>query len=174
MILNMKKPKPNYFFVILIWPLISFKSYALPEDRNEVLQLNADTADLNQEAHKGTYIGNVQLDQGSTHVRAAEAVTKANQKNQLTQAIAKGNHQEQAHYWTIPEKDKPPIHAFADTIFYFPDRHLIELVGNARIEQGNNSFSAPKISYDTEKQHVITEKQGELRTTIIFHPEKKA
>ncbi len=173
MILNMKTVKPKFLSFLLL-TFLSCNSYALPDDRQEVMQLNADSADLSQEAHKGVYTGNVELDQGSTHVRAAVAITEGNEKNQLVKAIAKGNKNEQAHYWSIPEKDKPEIHAYADTIYYFPERHLIELVGNAKIEQGENSFMAPKISYDTEKQHVITEKQGDARTTIIFHPEKHA
>ena len=53
--------------------------------------------------------------------------------------------------------NKPPFHAYADTIRYYPLRHLIELIGNARVEQGNNSLSAAKITYDTvETTCVIT------------------
>jgi lipopolysaccharide export system protein LptA len=173
MILNTKTAKSHALLVIL-FILLTGNAYALPEDRDQIVQLSADSADLNQETHKGIYLGQVQLDQGSTHVRAAEAITEGNPKNQLIKAIAKGDQKEQAHYWTLQEKDKPPIHAYADIIYYFPERHLIELVGNAKIEQGENSFVAPKISYDTEKQHVLTEKQGDMRTTIIFHPEKHA
>lgn len=65
------------------------------------------------------------------------------------------------------------MHAYADTIRYYPLRHLIELIGNARVEQGKNSFSAAKISYDTEKQHVLSQGNGNKRIIIIYHPEKK-
>lgn len=171
----MNQRRANQFTQIIYCLILlgcGHSSFALPEDREQVLHLSADTADLNQEKHHGVYIGDVQLDQGSTHVRAAEAITEGNEKNQLMKAIAKGNGHEQAHYWALTAADKPPIHAYADNIYYYPERHLIELIGNARVEQGENTFSAPKISYDTLHQHVVTTASGKQRTTIIIHPEK--
>lgn len=166
--------KVNYYFALSIClSLLPGFSYALPEDSQQVLNLLANSADLNQQTHRGVYLGDVQLDQGSTHVRAAEAITEGNEKNQLIKAIAKGNSEAQAHYWALTAADKPPLHAYADNIYYYPERHLIELVGNARVEQGENVFSAPKISYDTVAQHVMTQSDATMRTTIIIHPEKK-
>ncbi len=160
-------------FTPLMLLLITSVCFALPQDREQVMKLRADSADLNQETHRGLYVGDVQLDQGSTHVEAAEAVTEGDANNKLIRAIAKGSPKAQAHYWVLTATDKPPLHAYADKIIYYPERHLIELIGNARIEQGDNSFSAPKISYDTERQHVVTKRDGNMRTTIIFHPEKR-
>ena len=145
---------------------------ALPADNLQVIKFRADSADINQTTHLGVYTGNVQLDQGTTHIRAAEALTEGNKKNQLIKAIIKGNKDIQAHYWTIMTNDKPPLHAFADTINYYPDKQLIELMGNARVKQGNNSFTAPKIIYDMVQQHIVSESNGTTRTTIIIHPEK--
>ncbi len=147
--------------------------FSLPEDKQAVIQFRADSADINQTTHHGIYTGNVQLDQGSTHIRAAEAITEGNQKNQLIKAIIKGNKDIPAHYWTLTANDKPPLHAYAETIHYYPEKQRIELIGNARVEQGTNSFSAPKITYDMVQQHVVSESNGKARTTIIIHPEKQ-
>ncbi len=164
----------NIIFLLLLSLCVNGQVFALPEDRQELMHLKADSADLNQSTHRGVYSGHVELDQGTTHVRAVEAITEGNEKNQLIKAVAKGSKKDQAHYWSLPDKDKPEVHAYADSIYYLPEKHRIELIGNARIVQGNNSFSAPKIIYDTEKQHVITQASGNQRTTIIFHPEKSA
>ena len=150
--------------------LINNLSSAMPDDREKILRLSADKADLNQQIHRGEYLGHVQLDQGTSHLRAAKAITEANKQNKLTLAIAVGNKKNQAHYWTQTAVDKPLFHAYADTIRYHPDRHLIELIGHARVVQGDNSFAAPRISYDTLKQHVISKSDGKSRTTIIIHP----
>lgn len=144
---------------------------ALPDDNKQPIQLQAGSADLNQQTHLGVFIDNVQLDQGTTHIRAARATTEGNNKNQLIKAILNGNGAKQAHYWTISAQDKPPIHAYADVINFYPERHLIELIGHARVEQDKNSFSAPIIVYDIQHQHVISKQNGEERTTIIIHPE---
>ncbi|WP_028374440.1 lipopolysaccharide transport periplasmic protein LptA [Legionella lansingensis] len=161
------------FTVTLIMIMASKISFAMPDDREKVAELSADSADLNQQTHRGEYIGNVEFDQGTTHLRAAKAITEGNQQNKLILAVALGDKNAQAHYWTQTAADKPLVHAYADMIRYYPERHLIELIGNARVIQGDNSFSGPKISYDTEKQHVISKADGEKRINIVIHPEKK-
>lgn len=145
---------------------------ALSSDREQLLKVSADSADLNQSTHQGVYEGHVEIDQGTTHLRAEKAITEANEKNKLIKAIALGNDKKQAHIWTLMEKNKPLLHAYADKIYYYPERNIVELIGSARIIQGENTFSAPKITYNTLEQHVVTEKKGHTRTTIIIHPEK--
>lgn len=144
--------------------------YALSTDKEKVMHVLADSADLNQKQHKGIYIGNVELIQGSTNLLAAKAVTQGDDKNQIVVAIANGDKTKQAHYWTITDIKKPPFHAYADIIRYYPQRHFIELIGHARVEQGRDSFTAAKISYDTLEQHVLSEGDGDKKITIIYHP----
>lgn len=162
------------YSLIFLFMLTSSVVYALAEDKEKVMHVMANSANLSQQEHKGTYTGNVELVQGTTNLQAEKAVTLGNEKNQLVLAIANGVTGKQAHYWTITDPNKPPVHAYADTIRYYPLRHLIELIGNARVEQGENSFSAAKISYDTEKQHVLSQGNESQRITIIYHPEKKS
>lgn len=160
-------------YSLLLFFLFTSSAYALTEDKEKVMHVMANSADLSQQDHKGIYIGNVELVQGTTNLQASKAVTIGNEKNQLVIAIANGTKEKQAHYSTITDPKKPPVHAYADTIRYYPLRHLIELIGNARVEQGKNSFSAAKISYDTEKQHVLSHGDDSQRIVIIYHPEKK-
>jgi len=169
----MLRPKAkNYLLIFCL--VFTAVGHALPEDKEKVMHVTADSADLSQQNHKGIYTGNVEFIQGTTNLRAANAITQGNQKNQLTLAIANGSKGQQAHYWTETGPNKPPFHAYADTIRYHPLSHLIELIGNAHVEQGKNSLSAAKISYDTIKQHVISQSDGKTRTTIILYPEKKS
>lgn len=161
------------YIILLLLMLSSFSGNALPFDKEKMVQVVSDSADLNQKNHQGVYIGNVEFVQGSTNLRAAKAITQGDAKNQLTLAIAEGSKDKQAHYWTTTAPDKPPFHAYADTIKYYPLKHLIELIGNARIEQ-TNSLSAAKISYDTQEQHVLSHSDEKTRTTIIIYPEKKS
>lgn len=161
------------FIFIYLLSFLSFQTYALETDRAAIAQLSADSADLNQSTHRGVYIGNVQFDQGTTHLRAHKAITKGNQENKLIFARAEGSSKELAHFWTQTDTDKPPLHAYALQIRYYPEKHLITLIGNARVEQGDDSLSAPKITYDTKQKHVVSYGDKNVRTTIIFHPGKK-
>ncbi len=160
--------------LLLFFITVSTLGFALSSDQEKVMHVTADSADLNQLAHKGTYTGNVEFIQGTTNLHAHNAVTQGNTKNQLTLAIANGSKGKQAHYWTQTDPNKPMFHAYADTIRYYPLRHLIELIGNARVEQGSNSLSAAKITYDTLKHHVVSHGNEKTRTVIILYPEKKA
>lgn len=160
-------------FIAPLCLLISAQSFALPEDKTQVMQLLADAADLDQNTHQGKYIGHVEFTQGSTNLRAARAITRGGTGNQLELAIAYGDKQDQAHFWTKTDKEKPPLHAYADEIRYYPQKHLIQLLGHAHIAQGQNSFSAPHIDYDSQKQQIISKKKGTERTLIVLYPEKK-
>lgn len=169
-----KRPGAHFHSLhIVLLVLITNICFALPNDRLQIMQFQANYADINQQSQRGVYIGNVQFDQGTTHIRAARALTEGNAKNQLTKAVIKGNNETQAHYWTLTATDKPPLHAYANIIYYYPARHTIELIGNARVIQGDDSFSAPKICYDTLHQHVISKNNSNNRTTIIIHPGKQ-
>lgn len=153
--------------------LLSQTIAALPEDREKPAQLKANTADLNQQSHRGEYSGKVKFDQGTTHLRATKAITQGDKQNKLISAFAFGDKNKQAHYWEKTSVDKPILHAYADEIRYYAARHLIELKGNARVIQGEDSCTAVNISYDTVKQHVIAKSTGKNRTVIIIHPGKK-
>jgi len=156
--------------IIMGLMMIVSAASALPQDKESVLYLKAGSASFNQSTHSGTYSHLVALEQGSTHLRADTAETKTDEKNQLIFAIAKGNTTQRAHVWTLSEKNKPPVHAYADIIRYYPIEHRVELIGHAEVTQGDNSFKAPHIMYDTLTQHVITKSNGNERTTIIFNP----
>lgn len=159
-------------FLILTFFLMQI-SFAMPDDKEKPATLSANTADLNQLSHQGEYKGEVALDQGTRHLRADRATTKTDKNNKLTLALAFGTSNSPAHYWEQTDIKKPPMHAYAQEIRYYPQRHLIELIGRARITQGADSFSAQRISYDTEKQHVIAEGNKKTPILIIMHNEKK-
>lgn len=155
--------------LILSSALMSNLCFSMPDDHKKMAQLAANSADLNQQTHHGEYRGDVQFDQGTAHLRAAQATTESNEQNKLVFAVANGSKNEQAHFWIQTALDKPLLHAYADSIRYYPERHLIELIGNARIVQGNDSFTASKISYDTFYQHIISQGDNKKRSVITIH-----
>jgi len=144
----------------------------MPDDKNKIAQLNADFADLQQSKHQGEFKGNVELVQGTTRLYADRATINGDEANKLQLAIAYGSSTTQAHYLTQTDTNKPLLHAYADEIHYYPVKHRIDLLGNARVVQGNNVLSANKISYDTLEQRVISESSGKGRVTIVINPEK--
>ena len=171
---NAVHPKFGLAPAILCLTLFSHTLFALPSDREQVAQLAANNAELNQQTHSSHYHGDVRFSQGTTQLQAAKVNTLGDEKNKITFAVAFGNQTAQAHYAEQIAENKPLLHAYADEIRYYPLTHIIELIGHAKVMQGDDSFSAPMIRYDTIKQHVISTNKGLERTVIILHPDKKA
>jgi lipopolysaccharide export system protein LptA len=145
---------------------------ALPEDSHAVIYVQAGSAILTQKTHRGTYKGGITIDQGSTHIRATSAITQGNGSNQLIKAMISGDLHNQVHYWALPAQDKPMVHAYADTIVYYPLTQEIELIGHARVEQGKHAFTAAVIHYNIKTQHVGTKPIAGEQTTFIIQPDK--
>lgn len=169
---NMGRKILEILQICLLSIIASSLSYAFNMDSKQPMELRANSADINQGQHFGTYEGEVEFDQGDTHIRASRATTKTDAHNKLIEAVIYGDKKNPAHYWSQVRKDKPTVHAYADTIKYQPNTNIIELIGNARVEQGENTFAAPHITYNIDKQHVVsgTTKTDKQRTLIIFHP----
>lgn len=157
------------FFLLLS---VVINSIALSSDKNQPIQVQAGSADINQQTHQGIYKNNVQLVQGTTHIEAYEAITTGDNTNQLVLAVIKGTKDKPAHYQTMTEANKPPLHAYADTMKYYPKRHVIELIGNASITQGNNAFKAAKITLNIQTHHIVSQSDNTQQTIITFYPEK--
>lgn len=159
----------KFYFFLFGFFLISKPGFALESDRHQIMQMRANSADLNHQAHRGIYHGHVEVDQGTTHIRANHAITEWDLKNQLQKATLQGDSKTQAHYWSQLNPDKPLLHAYADTMLYYPKQHLIELLGHARVEQGQDQFAAAYIRYDLEHHHVSSKKMGNEISTITLH-----
>ncbi len=136
------------------------------------INISAGFASIDQNTHEHLFRQEVQIDDDHQHLRAAWVKVTTDQQNQLVQAVAHGDHNTAAHLWST-EKE-PSLHAYANEIQYYPKEHRVILTGNAHLAQGKNSFSAPKITYNTLTQHIVSEAQGDQRTTIILDQDHDA
>ena len=164
--------KTKYCLIVLSYLLSVNACEGMPDDRTRIMYLSANSADVNQQLHRGIYDGGVKLDQGTTHIRAARAITILDANNKLLQAVIYGNNLTRAHYWTRAVLDKPILHAYADIMYYYPKRHTIDLLGHVRVKQGLDFFAAKYMSYDTLRRHLISKSCGNEQNLIVMHPGK--
>lgn len=141
------------------------KGITLDANEPEKTTASADRASLDLRKHQGNYQGNVRVDQANTHIRGQYAFTQGNEKNKLVWAVLK----DRAHYWTRTADNKPLLHAHADQIYYYPERHRIILTGHAKIKQGRDLFTGENIQIDTLHQQILSE--SSTPTQIIIHSE---
>jgi lipopolysaccharide export system protein LptA len=155
--------------LLLCLCLLASGVFALPTDTHKRLLMQAKTADIKQQKGVATFHGNVQADQGLTHLRAQSAKTFFDKKNHLKLAIAYGSHKLLAHYWTLPHLNRPLLHAYAKTIKYYPSQGKVILIGHARLQQGGNAYRAPEIIYYMKQNRIVSPQHNKGRTTIVFN-----
>lgn len=138
-----------------------------PTQENAPIQIQSDTAYIEQLSKQATYEGNVILKQG-THILHADKLTlKKNDQGHLALITATGS---PATFEGKLEISTHTIYAAAKTILYHPDKKLLELQGEATMEHQQDKFKGPMLSYQLDKQIISASKQSDERPTIIIHP----
>lgn len=155
------------FFMFLIF---SLNVYAHPDDLREKIHIKADSQELNYNTGINSYSGNVQIDQGTTHLNAARVVTKNNNQHKIQEAIAYGD-KELAKYTTIPKTGDAVMQAEAKIIKFYPLKATIVMEGNVIVTQGENSFHGPTIIYNIKEQTVSVPASETGGATITIEPD---
>jgi lipopolysaccharide export system protein LptA len=154
------------YLVFLFLPL---SVYALPEDRDQAMNIVADASLFNYKTGINTYEGNVKIDQGTTHLLADRLTTKSDTRHKMIEATAYGI-KKIAEYTTLPKKGDLPLHAKANIIRFFPPKATVILEGNVVVTQGENSFHGPVIIYNMKDQIVTAPASQNGHATIIIEP----
>jgi lipopolysaccharide export system protein LptA len=166
-LLRMKSLHMAYLLLSLTYFIIS-PCFALPTDKDQPMYLTANTGHLNKATGINLFQGNIKVTQGSSILLADTLVLHTNKKNQLIEADAQGN---LANFSTVTDIKKPRFVGVAQTIQYFPQQRIINLIGDAKATQGPNSYSAPRIEYNIDQQSVVSQASSQGRTTIIIQPQ---
>lgn len=127
---------------------------ALPEDRNQPIEIRAEQVEIDDETGIAVYEGSVQLDQGTLQVLAHRLTIHTRDQN-VTRIVAEGSPDgEPARYRQIPEVDAAPVQAHARTITYLAGDERVELEGAAHLRQQDDTFSGERITYDIRDRRI--------------------
>jgi len=150
---------------------------ALDSDSSQLLQIQADTAELDEQKGTAVYRGSVELSQGSLQI-TAQVLTIYNSEDGVSKVIAEGS---PAKYTQTISSDKDPVHAHALEITYFPAKEKLVLSKNAKLTQGDSRFEGDTIDYDIQKQLLTADGGPSLesdnnpsgRVKMVLPPAKK-
>ena len=159
---------------LLLVGLCSQASHALPADRDQPIQIQADWAELDERKGTATYGGDVRMSQGTMQVRAARLVIYT-ERDKVLKILADGSEAVPAHYEQQPRADQPVLQASAQHITYVTAEQRIELRGNARLTQKNNQFMGGDIEYSIARE-LVTANSGQTaggRVTVTFDPNQR-
>jgi len=124
--------------------LATTSAYALPGDKDQPVEIEADQVKFDERSGISTYTGSVVVVQGSLHA-TADKVTVYTVNDELTKVVATGK---PATFRQRPRLDKEEVHGKGARIEYYADSEKVILTVNAELEQEGNLLRGQRIVYD--------------------------
>lgn len=130
--------------VALLIPLLLLFGgvHALESDRNQAIELAADSVDIDEAKGVSVYKGDVDLRQGSIHLRA-DVVTVHQSGRKTSKIVAEGR---PVHFQQ--ESTKGPVKGEARRVEYEVGSENLILGGDAVLKQGQDTMRSDRIIYD--------------------------
>jgi lipopolysaccharide export system protein LptA len=137
--------------IIVLLSLIPTLSWALPNDREQPIEIEADHAQLDDKQGITQYKGKAILTQGTLRIEGEIITFYYDEDKQLSKAIAQGN---LATYKQIHKQGDEPVRARALRMEYHAKTQKIYLIGKGHVWQAGDEFSGSRIEYDIAKNVV--------------------
>ncbi|PIE83517.1 MAG: lipopolysaccharide transport periplasmic protein LptA [Candidatus Contendobacter odensis] len=150
--------------------LATSSAMALPDDRKQPIQLEANRGQLDQRSGISLYEGHVVIQQGSMRMDAD--IAKIHIKNGRLQKMEATGKPVRLRY--KPTVDKPEIRGTSPKVDYNVDRAKIVMSGGARLVQGGDVFTGDRIEYDLKADRVKARGAGSNgRIQFTIQPQSK-
>lgn len=137
---------------------------------DERIEIQADNAELDRDAGRSIYRGDVVLTRDSLELRGDELVVIRGEGERVT-AVLTGD---PARLHQTPAGDgEDPIIGTAGRMTYDTGRERIELEGRATIERGGNALSGERITHDVASGRTTAHRDGDdgdERVRITLEP----
>lgn len=146
---------------LLVTPLV----WGLASDADQPIHIEGDDAQIDQANETITYIGSVEVVQGTLRVKGDKMVVKIS-GDQVQQITTVGS---PARYRQQLEDDKGEVNAHADSIIYHTAQERVYLNGKATLAQQGNELQGESIRYDIVKGKVDAsagDKPGRVKMTV--------
>lgn len=134
--------------VAAILTFATSSAMALPSDRNQPISLVADRATFNEKTGVTTYTGNVIIEQGTMKLQAASIVANLNSRKEIATITATGS---PARFQQQIDAQKGLAKGQAQKIVYNAETGIINMTGNALLEQDGASISGGSLRYSMNK-----------------------
>ena len=140
--------------IALIALFLSTYTFALTEDAQQPIEIEAESVMVDETSGFNEFIGNAEVKQGSL-VLTAEIIQVQTNADGVETMIAKGTLDQPAKYIQSQENQARFIEATATLITYDVNEGMIFLVGDAYLVQGFDSFSGDSLTYDINNDKVL-------------------
>jgi len=163
----MNPPNPRFGWA-LAFALAPSLAVALPEDRNQPIQLEASRGQIDQKTGVSVYKGNVVISQGSMRLTADTATIHIKEGGfQRMEATGKP-----VTLRYRPTANKPEIQGVSPRVEYNVVSAKVIMSGGARLTQGQDVFTGDRVEYDLKNDVVRARgagNKGRIQFTIQPH-----
>lgn len=156
--------------LLLLLFVLSPLSWALSSDKDQPVNIEADSVDIDEAQETAIYRGNVILTQGSINLKANRVVVH-NFQSDNARIVATGK---PVSFSQKQDKNEGTIKGKANKTEYGINSARLVLTGNASLVKGKNTFKNDRIIYDREKAVVKAgaSAQGNQRVRITIGGKK--
>lgn len=124
---------------------------ALSTDKDQDIEIESDSAYLDDTRNVSVYSGNVVVVQGSMRITGNKMTIYYTEDNELDRIIVEG---QPATFKQLPDNSSVHDEAEALVMEYYERRNLIVLDDKARVKQGDRRLIADHVEYDTSLSQV--------------------
>ncbi len=149
------------FLSILVLACLSQAAAGLSSDKDQPIEVEADTAELDDLKNRSIYTGNVIVTQGSIRMTGDKMTVYHTENDELDTLIMEGN---PATYRQLPDDSDIYDEAEALTIEYYELQNLVILIEEAEVRQESMTMTGDRIDYDTELSQVKAQSKAQAKT----------
>lgn len=151
--------------VALLLAVSAHGTAALPEDRDQPIEITADKAIRNEKRGVTIYTGEVHMRQGTMELDA-DSLVVFHEGDDANKIIARG---EPARMRQRPEPDEGLVHAFAQVITYYRNRDRVNLQTKARVEREDGTLvTGNSIDYYIIKKLITAQSDASDEDNKVF------
>lgn len=147
---NSPHRKSQHWLILALLLAVPALAPAIESDKDQPIQIEADSVDIDDGKNTSTYKGNVELVQGSIRI-TADQVTVTQRQNKSDHIVATGN---PVTFRQQTEDNKGTIKGKAKRTEYDANSETLYLIGEAVLTQGKDTFKSDRITYDRAKAMV--------------------
>lgn len=147
--------------------LLANTAYAIPSDRNQQINLEADRATFNERTGVTTYSGNVLIQQGTLRIQANSIVANLNKSNKIQNVTAQGS---PAKFQQQIDVKGGLARGEGRNINYNAETGIIKLSGNAFLSQNGAVFRGENLTYSMGKGDIEANGGNNGRIQIVIPP----
>lgn len=169
--MKFNRAKAGIVYLILLLCLAQ-PGFALESDKEQPLQLEADSLSIDEASGVVLYEGSVEVTQGSLKIWA-ERLWVHRRQGKTEKVIGEGD---PVRFRQLIEQGGEEASGQARRVEISLERDELLLIDDALLEQGNNHFRSDRIIYNRGKALVRagTSAQGKQRVQVVIEPEQQS